>query len=62
MLQACLGVQLHVLEVLVPELLSVCAPSKGKGEGEEEEGKEGERCPTEQLLGPVFSLLAGTTK
>ena len=50
--------QLHVIEVLVPELLSVC---EGRGRGKEEEEEE-ERCPTEQFLAPAFALLAGATK
>ena len=58
-LQACLGVQLHVIEILLPELLSVTATPPGQ----REEGEEGGgRCPTELILAPVFSLLARTTK
>ena len=48
--QACLGVQLHVLEVFLMELRRVV------------EACPKEACPGMVLIMPIFSLLAGTTK
>lgn len=50
--KSCLGVQLHVLDVLLPELSSVLEACQGACQ---------EACPSAELIAPALSLFAGTT-
>ena len=50
LMQGCLGVQLHVLEVFLPELITVVTANKE------------EVCPSAELVTPALALLASTTE